>query len=325
MKYELAKPEDLRAVYDVVQHTIQTIYPNYYPSEVVEFFSGLHSQESILNDIKKGCVGVLRIDGNIVATGCSVENHITRVYVLPECQKKGYGTFIMNSMETQIGARYDKVYLDALLPAAALYEKLGYSTVRHERYPVKNGAILAYEIMEKPLHIASVPDAEIWDLYNENRELLGKDHVRGEQLPAGCYHLVVLVWIRNSKGEYLISQRSANRPTYPLMWECTGGSVVKGEDSLSAAIREVKEEIGVELTPENGHVLFTKTREIIEGKVYRDIVDVWLFEYDGAVDLANATTDEVAQAMWMDREQIRELFEQKKLVESLGYFFTEVD
>lgn len=168
-------------------------------------------------------------------------------------------------------------------------------------------------------------DAEIWDLYNENRELLGKDHVRGEQLPAGCYHLVVLVWIRNSKGEYLISQRSANRPTYPLMWECTGGSVVKGEDSLSAAIREVKEEIGVELTPENGHVLFTKTREIIEGKVYRDIVDVWLFEYDGAVDLANATTDEVAQAMWMDREQIRELFEQKKLVESLGYFFTEVD
>ena len=29
------------------------------------------------------------------------------------------------------------------------------------------------------------PDVEIWDLYNENRELLGKDHIRGEQLPAG--------------------------------------------------------------------------------------------------------------------------------------------
>lgn len=36
-----------------------------------------------------------------------------------------------------------------------------------------------------------VPDAEIWDLYNENRELLGKDHVRGEQLPIDGYHLVV--------------------------------------------------------------------------------------------------------------------------------------
>ena len=39
-----------------------------------------------------------------------------------------------------------------------------------------------------------------------------------EQLPIDGYHLVVHVWIRNSKGEYLISQRSANRPTYPLMW-----------------------------------------------------------------------------------------------------------
>ena len=65
-----------------------------------------------------------------------------------------------------------------------------------------------------------VPDAEIWDLYNENRELRGKDHIRGEQLPIDGYHLVVHVWIRNSKGQYLISQRSANRPTYPLMWEC---------------------------------------------------------------------------------------------------------
>lgn len=62
-----------------------------------------------------------------------------------------------------------------------------------------------------------VPDAEIWDLYNENRELLGKDHVRGGQLPIDGYHLVVHVWIRNSKGEYLISQRSANRPTNELV------------------------------------------------------------------------------------------------------------
>ena len=54
------------------------------------------------------------------------------------------------------------------------------------------------------------------------------------------------MWIRNSKGQYLISQRSANRPTYPLMWECVGGSVVKGEDSLQGAIREAKEEAGVD-------------------------------------------------------------------------------
>lgn len=167
-------------------------------------------------------------------------------------------------------------------------------------------------------------EKEIWDLYNENREPLGKDHIRGEQLPIDGYHLVVHVWIRNSKAEYLISQRSANRPTFPLLWECVGGSVIKGEDSRMGAIREAKEEVGVDLLPENGRVLFTKTRKVIDGKIFNDIMDVWLFEYDGEVDLGSATTDEVAQVVWMDREQIKALFEEKKLVETLEYFFTEV-
>ena len=170
-----------------------------------------------------------------------------------------------------------------------------------------------------------VPDAEIWDLYSENRELLGKDHIRGEQLPIDGYHLVVHVWIRNSKGEYLISQRSANRPTYPLMWDCVDGSVVKGEDSLQGVLREAKEEVGIDLLPEKGQVVLSDIKKIEFGKVVNKIVDVWLFDYDGEVDLGNATTDEVAQVAWMNREQIKELFEHNMFVETLEYFFTEVD
>lgn len=151
MTYELAKPEELQAIYDVVQRTIKTIYPKYYPKEVVDFFCEHHNVEAIAEDIKNGHVSVLKIDDNIVATGCFVDNHITRVYVLPEYQKKGYGTFIMKSIEAQISDKYDKSYLDASLPAAALYEKLGFSTIKHERYPVENGVVLAYEIMEKEL------------------------------------------------------------------------------------------------------------------------------------------------------------------------------
>ena len=99
MIYELAKPEDIQAVYNVVQHTIKTIYPKYYPMEVVDFFSEHHSEDAIEKDIKNGYVSVLKIDGTIVATGCFVDDHITRAYVLPEHQKKGYGTFIMKNIE----------------------------------------------------------------------------------------------------------------------------------------------------------------------------------------------------------------------------------
>lgn len=155
MIYELAKTEDLQTVYEIVQHTIKAIYPNYYPQEVVKFFCKHHGKEAISKDIENGSVSVLKIDGKIVATGSSMENHITRVYVLPEFQKKGYGTYMIKNMEAQISNQYEKAYLDASLPAAALYEKLGYTTIKHERYPLENHVILVYEIMEKELYKVS--------------------------------------------------------------------------------------------------------------------------------------------------------------------------
>ena len=162
---------------------------------------------------------------------------------------------------------------------------------------------------------------EIWDLYTELREVTGKEHIRGEVIPEGYYHLVVHVWIKNKKGEYLISQRSEDRPAFPLMWECVGGSALKGEDSLSAALRETEEEVGVELSPKDGKILKSMVRRIVNGVKFSDIVDVWLFEYNGPINLEMATTKEVAQAVWMKESEIRELFDNGKFVNTLGYFF----
>lgn len=163
---------------------------------------------------------------------------------------------------------------------------------------------------------------ELWDLYNERRELTGRDHIRGEEVPQGFYHLVVHIWIRNSKGEYLISQRSADRPTSPLMWECVGGSVIKGEESLTGALRETKEEVGLTLSPEDGKLVYSVVGRVVNGVKFSDILDVWLFEYDGPVSLEQATTQEVAQTAWMTKPKIKALFDTGKLVQTLGYFFT---
>ena len=161
---------------------------------------------------------------------------------------------------------------------------------------------------------------EKWDLYTRNREKTGREHVRGEKIPEGFYHLVVHIWIRNCKGEYLISQRSANRPTSPLMWECVGGSVLMGESSIDGALREVKEEVGLDLEPESGKILFTKIRS-----TFNDIVDVWLFEYDSDLHLDDATTDEVSDCRWMTVSEIRKLYEDNRLVQTLDYFFCAMD
>lgn len=162
---------------------------------------------------------------------------------------------------------------------------------------------------------------EVWDLYDENKKITGKYCIRGNEIPDNYYHLVVHVWIKNSEGKYLISQRSESRPTFPLMWECVGGSVLKGENSLEGAIRETKEEVGIDFKKSEGKMVYSEIRKTVDGKKYNDIMDVWLFEYNGEVNLKNATTDEVRDIKWMGKEEIKELLESNELVPTLDYFF----
>ncbi len=161
---------------------------------------------------------------------------------------------------------------------------------------------------------------ELWDLYDKSRNKLGRTHIRGEKMEDGTYHLCVHVWLRNSEGLYLMSRRSPDRYSYPLKWECPGGSVTAGEDSLEGALREVYEEVGVRLDPEKGHVLFSKVRPN-----FNDLMDVWVFEYEGDAHLDRATTKEVCETAWMTRDQIYELYRTGDLVGTLDYFFCAFD
>lgn len=151
MQYIKATKKDTDQITDLVQDTIRTVYPKYYPKEVVDFFCELHCKENIAKDIENGFVGILQDDGVMVGTGCYKENHITRVYVKPEYQGQGYGSYIMQCLENEIGASYHSVNLDASLPACHLYEKRGYQTIRHDKWNVENGVVLVYEVMEKIL------------------------------------------------------------------------------------------------------------------------------------------------------------------------------
>ena len=166
---------------------------------------------------------------------------------------------------------------------------------------------------------------EIWDLYDENKNITGKTMIRGEEIPDNYYHLVVHIWIKNNEGKYLISQRSESKKSNPLKWECQGGSVLLGESSIEAAIRETKEEVGIDLNNIKGNLVYTKTRKIINNEKFNDIMDVWLFNYDGEVDLNKATTDEVCDYKWLTKDEIKKLFDNKELVQSLDYFFNEIN
>lgn len=160
---------------------------------------------------------------------------------------------------------------------------------------------------------------ELWDLYTKDRVKTGEIHVRGNPLPKNRYHLVVNVWIKNSEGKYLISKRSKTRPKNPLMFETVGGAALKGENSVKAAVREVKEELGIDLTPQKINLIHSVIR-----KNLNSISDAFLFQYDGEIDLKNATTDEVESVKWMAPNEIYELHKKGLLVDTLDYCFEKV-
>ena len=157
MEFKLSKTQDLETVYSIVQETINVIYPKYYLKEIVDMFCEFHSRENIIKDIEAGNTYILLENEEIIGTGTKTENHITRVYILPEYQNKGYGTFIMKKLEEIISENYDCVIIDASLPACRLYSHLGYQTVDHGIWACKNGVIQIYEIMKKQLINKSLP------------------------------------------------------------------------------------------------------------------------------------------------------------------------
>lgn len=125
-----------------------------------------------------------------------------------------------------------------------------------------------HKAVQEWLNLQTSPN-ELWDVYDAARQKTGRLHRRGDPLPAGEYHLVVHAWLKNSRGEYLLTQRAPNKG-FPNLWECTGGSALAGDTSLTAALREVKEETGLCLLPQNG-------RCVIRYRRSDSFVDVWLF------------------------------------------------
>ncbi len=87
---------------------------------------------------------------------------------------------------------------------------------------------------------------ELWTAYHRDGTPAGLDLVRGEPIPPGLYHLVCDILVRHIDGDYLLMQRSWDKPNFGGCWEATaGGSALRGESSLCCARRELQEETGI--------------------------------------------------------------------------------
>jgi len=174
---------------------------------------------------------------------------------------------------------------------------------KNQTYPLIQPRL--YDRVQGFLNLKSNAD-ELWDVYDQNRRLTGRTHRRGDLLPKGDYHLSVEIWQQNSRGKFLITRRSPNKG-YPLLWETTGGSALAGDDSLSAALREVKEETGLTLLPENGRLISSS-----QGSDW--FKDVWYFRQDFDIGKVILQEGETCEAKYASAEEILALQESGEMV-----------
>jgi isopentenyldiphosphate isomerase len=150
---------------------------------------------------------------------------------------------------------------------------------------------------------------EHWDLYNKDRQKLNKMHLRGEKLQDGEFHIIVNVWIINDQNKILLSQRHPEK-YWPLKWECTGGGIIAGEDSFTGALREVEEEIGINLKNKNGSLIDT-----IVGKDY--IKDVYLFRENVDIKEVKLQETEVVDIKWVTKDEFDEMVKNEEIAEPI--------
>ncbi|MBR2240805.1 MAG: NUDIX domain-containing protein [Clostridia bacterium] len=143
------------------------------------------------------------------------------------------------------------------------------------------------------------------DLYDENRNLTGKTIFKGEEIPEGSYIIVVLVFIQNSDGKFLIQKRSERKNG---KYATTGGHPKSGEDSIQGILTEVKEEIGLDIKPEDLQLYFGGRSE--EERVFWD--DYYIKMDVPNIENLELQEEEVASLHWFSKEEIMELMENDK-------------
>ena len=95
---------------------------------------------------------------------------------------------------------------------------------------------------------------ELIDILDANANLTGETVMKSTAHEKGLFHQTVHIWFYTKKGEILLQQRGKNKKTFPLLWDVSvAGHIGAGEPIEISALREIEEEIGLQIPQQELH------------------------------------------------------------------------
>lgn len=138
---------------------------------------------------------------------------------------------------------------------------------------------------------------EFINIVDDKGKSTGEVTLKSEAHRLGLFHSSVHIWFYTENGELLIQKRAASKDTFPNLWDVSvAGHISAGESSEQAAVREIREEIGLPIAAD-----FLKfTGVYLEQKKPRiHIIDnefhyIYLAELTVSVDMLDIQEEEVS-------------------------------
>ena len=148
---------------------------------------------------------------------------------------------------------------------------------------------------------------EYLQVFDINKNKLNEKISREDKfkLPSDKYFMVILIFIQNSKGDFLLQKTSKSRNSCIAT---TGGHVSYGDSSLETVIKECKEELGLDI--KENDLVFIDT-EIFKG----GLLDTYYIKMDVDINNLILQEEEVESVNWYSKEQIFDLIEKNEFRE----------
>lgn len=156
---------------------------------------------------------------------------------------------------------------------------------------------------------------EYFDLLDEKGNKTGKIKLRSEVHRDGDWHKAVHIWIINNKGDVLLQRRCATKDSNPNMLDISSaGHLSAGDDSLSGAIRELKEELNLDV--DKGELQFIKTlkrsSKYTSTFINNEFDDLYILRTDKTINDMKFQEDEISEIFFVPYKKFKEMVNNKQ-------------